>query len=343
MASRPSSYPRSHVKYPVRISESTTNNKFAPAPAEAKVPSQQSEKKSSDNLCKDGIVALTYATHGGKDDRFCRAVASAIQHRVPLRILGWGEKWRGLTQKLEGSLEALRVLDEGCIVVFTDAYDVLYSDNLAGIKEKFESMGEPVLFAGECGCWPQITRDKGRGKVCLVDYPKSPTPYKYLNSGQWIAKKERALEIMEALMSEAKFYAEKYNVPVSKINDQEMVSDMYMNGRFGIELDHRNNIFQAMHATHARPLEECDPWPEMVNRDGVWENEKYGTKPSIFHFNGGGKIHHLEMERRMWYKSGVVNVKFDKILARDELMESTLIAGDGKGQATAFKTLCPSF
>ena len=52
---------------------------------------------------------------------------------------------------------------------------------------------------------------------------------------------------------------------------------------------------------------------------------------------------HLEMERRMWYKSGVVNVKFDKILARDELMESTLIAGDGKGQATAFKTLCPSF
>jgi hypothetical protein len=84
--------------------------------------------------CEGGIVALTYATHGGKDDRFCRAVESAVQHDVPLRILGWGEKWRGLTQKLEGSLDALRRLPLTCTVVFTDAYDVLYSDRLSAIK-----------------------------------------------------------------------------------------------------------------------------------------------------------------------------------------------------------------
>jgi hypothetical protein len=63
----------------------------------------------------------------------------------------------------------------------------------------------------------------------------------------------------------------RYHVPVSKINDQEMVSDMYMDGRFGIKLDHRNEIFQAMHATYKFPLERCDPWPELQNRGGVWE------------------------------------------------------------------------
>ena len=181
--------------------------------------------------CEGGIITMTYATSGGKDDRFCRSVESALQHEVPLRILGWGKDWRGLTQKLEGSLDALKNLPDKCTVLFTDAYDVLYADDLEAIKRKFDDMGEPVLFAGECGCWPQITRDKGNGHVCLHDYPKSPTPYKYLNSGQWIAKKTAALEIFSALMEEAHIYAEKYNVHESKINDQEMVSDMYMDGR----------------------------------------------------------------------------------------------------------------
>ena len=181
--------------------------------------------------CEGGIIAMTYATFGGKDDRFCRSVESALQHGVSLRVLGWGKDWRGLTQKLEGSLDALKNLPDQCTVVFTDAYDVLYADDLKTIKSKFDNLGESVIFAGECGCWPQITRDKGKGHVCLHDYPKSPTPYKYLNSGQWIAKKTAALEIFTALIEEAHVYAERYNVPVSKINDQEMVSDMYMDGR----------------------------------------------------------------------------------------------------------------
>jgi hypothetical protein len=294
------------------------------------------------NICQDGIVALTYATHGGRDDRFCRAIESALQHRVPLRILGWGEAWSGLTQKLEGTLKALRSLDDECIVVFTDAYDVLYSSGLEEIKAKFLEMSSPVLFAGECGCWPQIQRDRGQpdwGSVCLNDYPASPTPYRYLNSGQWIAQKKNALEIMETLMSEAHVYAKKYDVPVSKINDQEMVSDMYMNSRFNIELDHTNKIFAPMHATHDKPLAECDPYPEMVNQAGVWKNKVYGTSPSIFHFNGGGKKHHLKMEKQMWYKSG----QHASSMTRDALMSELLRVGDGDGTLVEFKELCPTY
>ncbi|GMH87784.1 hypothetical protein TrVE_jg2834 [Triparma verrucosa] len=294
-----------------------------------------------DTQCDGGIIAMTYATFGGKDDRFCRSIESAAQHDVPWRILGWGKDWHGLTQKLEGSLDALRNLPDECTVIFTDAYDVLYADDLPTIKRKYEEMGEPVLFAGECGCWPQITRDKGKGHVCLFDYPKSPTPYKYLNSGQWIAKKPAALQIFSALIEEAHVYADRYKVPISKINDQEMVSDMYMDGRFGIQLDHHNKIFQAMHATHDRPLEECDPWPEMENVDGVWENKVHSTSPSIFHFNGGGKIHHLEMERTMWYKQGANQNR--AFLKKDELRRLKLRVGDGQGRLATFEEICPSY
>jgi hypothetical protein len=105
---------------------------------------------SIDTQCDGGIIAMTYATFGGKDDRFCRSIESAAQHDVPWRILGWGKDWHGLTQKLEGSLDALRNLPDECTVIFTDAYDVLYADDLPTIKRKYKEMGEPVLFAGEC-------------------------------------------------------------------------------------------------------------------------------------------------------------------------------------------------
>jgi hypothetical protein len=38
------------------------------------------------------LHAVTYASHGGKDDRFCRAIESAVRHEVDLIILGWGKK-----------------------------------------------------------------------------------------------------------------------------------------------------------------------------------------------------------------------------------------------------------
>jgi hypothetical protein len=37
------------------------------------------------------LHAVTYASHGGRDDRFCRALESAVRHEVDLIILGWGE------------------------------------------------------------------------------------------------------------------------------------------------------------------------------------------------------------------------------------------------------------
>jgi hypothetical protein len=131
-------------------------------------------------------------------------------------------------------------------------------------------------------------------------------------------------------------------VPVSKINDQEMASDFYMQGRHGITLDHTNQIFQAMHATHDRPLVECDPWPEMRAVDGRWRNELYDSTPKILHFNGGGKVHHLKMEAAMWYKGGGGGGG-RKALSRDELRRSKLTVGDGAGREATFEELCPTY
>jgi len=104
---------------------------FASAPATSKAPSLSSVPLGpwrGKGMCgPNGIVAVTYATHGGRDDRFCRAVESAVRNKIPWEVLGWGLKWEGLSQKLQASLDYVRQLDPDCVMLFSDAFDVLFT------------------------------------------------------------------------------------------------------------------------------------------------------------------------------------------------------------------------
>jgi hypothetical protein len=78
------------------------------------------------------------------------------------------------------------------MVIFTDAYDALYQDGIEHIKKSFLKTKARLLFSAECGCWPQLQRGPGEeagvkwrdGRdLCDNAYPKSPTDYRWLNSG----------------------------------------------------------------------------------------------------------------------------------------------------------------
>jgi procollagen-lysine,2-oxoglutarate 5-dioxygenase len=228
------------------------------------------------------VVAVTYASHGGSDDRFCRAVESAVRHDIPWEILGWGVRWEGLSQKLQASLDYVRGLDPDCIILFSDAFDILFTQPLAAIKKSFERTNANLLFAGECGCWPQVIQDKAKGyrkgHICNTLYPKSPTPYKFLNSGAWMGYARAAEGLLAAVVKRAN---SEYGM---KTNDQEMVSDMYIQHQFNISLDWHARIFQCMHSTHDAPLPYCDPSKDVKESKGVWKNTLTGTTPALFHF-----------------------------------------------------------
>ena len=83
---------------------------------------------------------------------------------------------------------------------------------------------------------------ENRGKACFDSYPQSPTPYRYLNSGTWIGKADKAADMLLEVMKEA-------GGSFANANDQKLVADFYIAGRFGIKLDFYNKIFQSMHMT----------------------------------------------------------------------------------------------
>lgn len=97
------------------------------------------------------LHAVTYASHGGRDDRFCRAIESAIHNKIDIIVLGWGMKWKGLSQKLEAAYQYSKSIPKNDIILFTDAFDILYTQSSEAILSRFLELNVTLLFSAECG------------------------------------------------------------------------------------------------------------------------------------------------------------------------------------------------
>jgi hypothetical protein len=90
-------------------------------------PANNSKKIMPSILNSSKYHPVTYASHSGIDDRFCRTMESAARHGIRLTILGWGIPWRGLFQKLEAALNLTSALPPEDVVLFVDAFDILFT------------------------------------------------------------------------------------------------------------------------------------------------------------------------------------------------------------------------
>ena len=288
--------------------------------------------------CRDGFVALTYASHGGRDDRFCRAMESAIRNGIDLHVLGWGVPWEGLAQKVTAARRVAAGLPEDCVVLFTDAFDVLFTDTVPNILRKFEAIGHPLVYSAECGCWPGVMVDRGRS--CVEEYPPSPTPFRYLNSGSYIGRAATIASFLRAVTERAAERG-KQGSGFHKLRDQELSTDMFLNGgreMFNMTLDYHTALFQTMHTINDNTLvPNCDPNAHLRNEDGVYINTLTKNQPAVFHFNGSGKKKHLVMEGKAWWKHRPDAVTEE---AKEKVRSTELIFHDRRRR---FDDVCPGY
>jgi hypothetical protein len=253
-----------------------------------------------------------------------------MRNNYELVILGWQVPWKGLAQKLDAAYKYAESIPDDDLMLFTDAFDVLYTDSADRIVQIFQQRKYKILFAGECGCWPHIVEDR---KVCFEGYPKSPTPYRYLNSGTWIGiAKYVRLMLLDVIKTAGSNFLQA--------NDQKLVADMFISQKHPISLDYYAEIFQSMHSTDPPDLPNCHPFPDLrITKENKWHNQRTNTTPAVFHFNGGGKAHHLNMEGQMWYKQSKYHYgEFRKQLAEAEIIVPTNANGKMK-----FEELCANY
>jgi hypothetical protein len=219
------------------------------------------------------LHVLTYATK--QTPMLCDALLVARAMRVSIAILGWGKEYHGNYMKLLETREHVGSLPAEATVLFADAFDVLYAAGQAEILARFSTMGvgpRQVLFQAARGCWPDWHMAFGR-TFCLKKYPKSPTRYRYLNSGVWMG---RAAAVY-AMLTEAIAFT-------PGLDDQYVVSHMLLERPEEMVLDRHARLFQSLQLERRQLLQLLPPGAE-----AAVQNRHTGTQPLILHFNGGAK------------------------------------------------------
>jgi hypothetical protein len=140
------------------------------------------------------------------------------------RTIGWeghqnfGVKLREVSDFLKGPF-----LDPDDIVLFTDAYDVVYCGTQREITQRYEKFNKPIIF----GCEKQCNPDPKRAS----EYKFTDTEFPYLNSGMFIGK-------VWALRKCILEY--KYN---DKDDDQRFWTTRFFENPDLIGLDYKNELF----------------------------------------------------------------------------------------------------
>ena len=245
-----------------------------------------------------GSMQTHIITVGTDENKMWGLEQSAKRHGITYLNLGRGVKWDGGTMVGQGGghkinlvRSHIQTLPNEDLVLFVDGYDVLFTDNIHSIKERFEGFDCDILFAAEKSCWPEPT--------IAPQFPMTPTPYKYLNSGVYMGKVARLNH----------FFSE---VVANDQDDQLWIQKRFLGANgLNVKLDHEGYIFQ------------CD---DDVSFDGQQISNGMCC-PCIYHGNGGddAKARFNSLADKFGYIQNAIESPPVNSLTYDEVAKDILV------------------
>lgn len=200
----------------------------------------------------------------------------------PLIIDGVGyEKWGGMAQKVKWLYRAIkenRIPEKR--IIYCDSWDIVFAAHPDEIITRWvEAGGDKLIVNAEKNCFPTALKDD-------FDKLKSPTKYKYLNSGFVVGETEMLLACLESMdlqnVPDDYFDAERgCNV---HFEDQTLMQKEFLKQVAPIALDY--------HCTFSQTLHEADESEFDFSEERV-KNTYTNSYPCCFHGNGSGKSSEL--------------------------------------------------
>lgn len=180
------------------------------------------------------------------------------------------ERWRGFGEKLVVAYESAKSMTQYTHIMLIDAYDVVVMASEEELLERFVGFGHPFVCQSEVNCWPDAEK--------ADRYPACDTPWRFLNSGAYLAEREYL-----------KDFFEKHGPLDPTVYDQRWFTDVYLKDTSAIRLDTQCVMFQSL----------LGSWQHLSVENKKLSNTLTGTKPIVAHHHGGADIRD-ENARRLW-------------------------------------------
>lgn len=210
---------------------------------------------------------------------------SLTYHGCEPVVLGMGEHWGGLMTKPRRLRDWLR--SGACTadtLIVTDSYDVVFTASPDKVVDRYEQVWPhfPIVFNAEKGLFPRGEL-ASRFDAATFDFLRDDNgmAWRYLNSGFYIGQPAHILTLLEAMWLDD--IHDDYRKPDGSWvhpNDQGWYQTLFCAQPVPMVLDYRADVVQCCSACS---LQEYDLTGERIR------NVVTGTKPLVWHFNGGSK------------------------------------------------------
>ncbi|BFZ23213.1 hypothetical protein BsWGS_26252 [Bradybaena similaris] len=221
---------------------------------------------------KPDLLVVTVATE--ENDGFRLFMRSIKKYGLDVKVFGLGTTWKGGNMLSEGGGYKINILkeelkpyknSENLIIMFTDSYDVVFTDGKDTILEKFLRFNSRLVFGAEDTCWPD--------KSLADKYPPvKDTEKRFLNSGGFIGYAREVYELTN------------YQPVKDTDDDQLYYTRLYLNRalrhEWNIKLDSRAEIFQNLNYALGEIV------LKYKGTHSYLYNIKTGTSPVVVHGNG---------------------------------------------------------
>lgn len=168
----------------------------------------------------NNVHYITYATHD--QGMFRKLVENS--YGVEIKVLGWGEKWKGFGDKITGIIEHIKTLPPHDYVVFLDGFDTEIVKPPRDIVERFNSYGPPGILASQCLNVYIMRRLFGTCNDKFI-----------ANSGMWMGRADNAVKFLDACKSV---------LPESNNDDQKAMNTVCRKyPQLKVVVDHKKLIF----------------------------------------------------------------------------------------------------
>ena len=198
-------------------------------------------------------------------------IKSCKNNGVQLKILAYGEKWKGFNWRFKLVLDYLKSLNGNDIVCFVDGYDVICTRNLKTLPNIFLNLKKKHNCKIIIGKHKRISKNNiiAYFNNLMVNYYFSTCNNKALNAGTYIGYAKDLLNILEKI----------YNLfPINNYDDQILMTKYCKKYSNEIYIDTNNEIF----LTLENPYKEIDNYLEFKN------NQVYYNNNSPFFIHGAG-------------------------------------------------------
>jgi hypothetical protein len=211
----------------------------------------------------------------------CYYEAKTRAVRAILKYHGWDveeevqPQWTGFTAKLWWAHRCAAELTRYTHLMLIDARDVVLLAGPDEVLSCFLEFDHPWVCAAEPNIWPT-------GMYEPEDYPLCDTPYRYLNSGAYIAEREHLLACFERWPAAG--VSPDVRVLVAKGEDGPWLTEQYLMEPGSILLDHNCELFQCACGSRIGPSPIIQAGP------GVVYNRVTKSFALVIHANGGDDI-----------------------------------------------------